>query len=80
MKTISLKLPDELDRKLTAAVKQRGVAKSDVVREALAHYLSGAQAARSGSLLALAADLAGCVDDAAPDTSTNPQYLEDFGR
>ena len=80
MKTISLKLPDELDRKLTATVKQRGVAKSDVVREALAHYLADAQAARGGSLLALAADLAGCVDDAAPDTSTNPRYLEDFGR
>ncbi len=80
MKTMSLKLPDELDRKLTAAVKQRGIAKSDVVREALAQYLADAQSPRSGSLLALAGDLAGCVDDLAPDTSTNPKYLDDFGR
>lgn len=80
MKTISLKLPDDLERKLNATVKQRGIAKSDVVREALAQYLADTQSSRGGSLLALAGDLAGCVDDLAPDTSTNPRYLDDFGR
>jgi len=80
MKTISVKLPDDLERKLNASVKQRGIAKSDVVREALSQYLADTQSSREGSLLALAGDLAGCVDDLAPDTSANPQYLDDFGR
>lgn len=81
MKTISLKLPDALERKLVATVKQRGVAKSDVVREALTHYLTGtATAAHEDSLLAHAGNLAGCVTDAPADASTNPRYLDDFGR
>jgi Arc/MetJ-type ribon-helix-helix transcriptional regulator len=78
MKLLSLKLPDGLARKLAAAVKRRGAAKSDVVREALARYLADAPEARRGSVLDLAGDLVGCVKDA--DLSSNPRHLDDFGR
>ena len=45
-------------------VEQRGISKSDVVREALAQYLSQSQAVRQASVLELAGDLVGCVKGA----------------
>lgn len=79
MKTLSLKLPDALDRQLAATVARRGVRKSDLVREALEAYLSRTEFAETGSILALAGDMVGCVDGS-PDLSTNPAYLENLGR
>ena len=39
MKVLSLKVPEQLDRKLAAVVKRRGTPKSAVVREALERYV-----------------------------------------
>jgi len=49
MKVLSLKVPEALDRKLTAVVKRRGVRKSAVVRQALEQYLDESGEIRSGS-------------------------------
>ena len=80
MKVLSFKVPASLDRKLNAVVKRRRVKKSTVVREALAQYLVDAPEARRSSLLELAGDLVGCVKDAPADLSSNPRYLDDFGK
>jgi hypothetical protein len=80
MKVLSFKVPETLDRKLSAVVKRRGVARSDVVREALVHYLDDALEVRRGSVLDLAGDLVGCVKDAPADLSSNPRHLADFGK
>lgn len=80
MKVLSFKLPDALDRKLSAVVKRRGVAKSNVVREALKQYLDESHEVRRGSFLELAGDLVGCVKDAPSDLASNPRHLSDFGK
>ncbi len=80
MKVLSFKVPESLDRKLTAVVKRRRIRKSALVREALARYLVDAPEIRSGSLLELAGDLVGCVRDAPSDLSSNPRHLADFGK
>jgi metal-responsive CopG/Arc/MetJ family transcriptional regulator len=80
MKVLSFKVPEALDRKLSAVVKRRGVARSDVVREALVHYLDNAREVRRGSFLDLAGELVGCVKDAPADLSSNPRHLADFGK
>ena len=51
---LGIRLEDELDQKLTAIAKQRGLTKSDLVREAIRRYLSEdelASEARRQSLL-----------------------------
>ena len=80
MKVLSLKLPEILDRKLSAVVKRRGMQKSVVVREALEQYLDESREVRSGSFLDLAGDLVGCVKDAPADLSSNPKHMDGYGR
>ncbi|HKI38730.1 MAG TPA: ribbon-helix-helix protein, CopG family [Gemmataceae bacterium] len=79
MKTISLKLTEELRRKLERAARERGQSKSEVVRAALEQFLNGARGTqRPLSALELAGDLVGCVEGPG-DLSTNPKYMEGFG-
>lgn len=76
MKTVSLKLPPDLRIKLERAAKQRGQSKSELVRAALEHFLNGE---RPVSALELAGDLVACAEGPG-DLSTNPEYMEDFGK
>ncbi|MBI2509824.1 MAG: ribbon-helix-helix protein, CopG family [Betaproteobacteria bacterium] len=80
MKVLSLKVPEELDRKLSAVVKRRRTQKSVVVREAIAQYVDQSREIRKGSFLDLAGDLVGCVKDAPADLSSNPKHLDGYGR
>ncbi len=79
MKTLSLKLPPELDAKLTTAARQSHTTKSELVRKALEAYLSGASTLQKGSFLDLAGDLIGCVEGPG-DLSHNPDHMKDFGK
>ncbi|MGH8590865.1 MAG: ribbon-helix-helix protein, CopG family [Gammaproteobacteria bacterium] len=79
MKSLSLKLPDALDRRLDSAVARRGVTKSVLVREALERYLDSSETAETGSILVLAGDLVGCIEGPR-DLSSNPKYLDGLGR
>jgi hypothetical protein len=76
MKTISLKLPDELCKKLERAARKRSQSKSEVVRAALTQFLERDQPI---SVLDLAGDLVGCIEGPV-DLSTNPKYMEGYGR
>ena len=79
MKTISLKVTNDLLRKLERAARERKQSKSDVVRAALKQFLNGERATdRPMSALELAGDLVGCVEGPG-DLSTNPKYMEGFG-
>lgn len=80
MKVLSLKLPEQLDRKLSAVVKRRGMSKSVVVREALERYVDESREIRKGSFLDLVGDLVGCVKDAPADLSSHPKHLDGYGR
>jgi predicted transcriptional regulator len=74
MRTVTFKLPIELDRRLNEFAKSRGSSRSAVVREALE-----ALTVQHTSIGALAADLIGSLEGPG-DLSTNPKYMADFGK
>ncbi len=75
MRTVSFKLPLELDDALNELARRRRSSRSAVVREAL----EALRADSRHSVTALAGDLVGCVEGPG-DLSTNPKYMDDFGR
>ena len=79
MKTISLKLPEALDMKLTALIRRQGGSKSAIVRAALEAYIARESEAAQGSVLEAAQDLCGCLEGPA-DLSTNPNRLDGYGQ
>jgi predicted DNA-binding protein len=79
MKSVSLKLPDDLHARLAQLSQQRGSAKSVIVRDALEAYLSGAKNGKQLSIAELAADLIGSIEGPS-DLATNPKYMRGFGQ
>ena len=79
MKTLSVKLPEALDARLTALSRERGTTKSALIREAIEAMVSGNGGPRSVSCADLAGDLIGCFDGPR-DLSTNRDHMEGFGK
>jgi hypothetical protein len=79
MRTISLKLPEDLLDELTSAAKARRVTKSQVVRDSLEKALRRQSVAADISCYDLARDLAGAVKGLPKDLAANPKYMEGFG-
>lgn len=80
MRTISLKLPDDLLVQLDSEAKARRVTKSWLVRESLEKALRKQSPAKAVSCFDLARDLAGSVKGLPEDLADSPKYMEDFGR
>ena len=80
MRTISVKLPDELLAQLAGEAKARRVTKSRIVRESLEKGLHKHTVKGEISCYDLARDLAGTVKNLPKDLADNPKYMEDFGR
>jgi len=78
MKTVSLKLPDDLDSRLERAARGRGSSKSALVRKALIRFLPADGSPGGPSFLDRAGRLVGCVDGPA-DLSSNPRHLRGYG-
>ncbi len=79
MRTISLKIPDELLADLERAAKARRVTKSVLVRESLETALRPRPRRGAASCFDLAGDLAGSVKGLPRDLAHNPKYLDGFG-
>ncbi len=79
MKTLSLKLPEELVQTLAIFAKSRGQTRSEILREALRDYLSRASPPAEGSFLALAGDLVGCLEGPG-DLSLHSEHLDGYGQ
>jgi predicted transcriptional regulator len=79
MKTLTVKLSDDLDQKLTALATQQGESKSTMVRTAIERILESSDQISPASCLHLARDLAGCVEGVR-DLSHNKKHFEDYGR
>ena len=80
MKSISLKLPDELHDRLVKAANEKKLSKSDVLRAAIESYLLQANGHKRLTMWDLVGDLAGSLKGGPPDLATNPKYMEGFGR
>jgi len=79
MKTISLKISKTLEHRLQERASEAGVNKSELLRQALEHYLLQSRAASTASVTALASDLVGCFRGP-PDLSSGPDHLEEYGK
>ena len=79
MKTLTVKVPEELDTKLALAAQKRGENKSALVRAAIESMLSQDEGISSNSCLDLARDLLGSIEGP-PDLSHNRRHLGEYGR
>ena len=79
MRTISLKLPEDLLADLEREAKARRVSKSALVRESVEQALRHQSRRGVASCYDLARDLAGTVKGLPRDLATNPKYLKGFG-
>lgn len=79
MKTLSLKLSDELARILEDRARSAGTTKSEILREALTGYFAQSPPPGKGSFLELAGDLVGCLEGPG-DLSHNKEYFRNYGR
>ncbi|HEV3197933.1 MAG TPA: CopG family transcriptional regulator [Bryobacteraceae bacterium] len=80
MRTISLKLPDDLLVQLDSEAKARRVTKSWLVRESLEKALRRQSPDKAISCYDLARDLAGSLKGLPADLADNPKYMDDFGQ
>jgi Arc/MetJ-type ribon-helix-helix transcriptional regulator len=78
MKTISLKLPGEVDARLEARARRVGRSKSDLTREAIARFLES-DGGNTASCLDLVRDLVGTADGPV-DLASNKKHLRGYGR
>ncbi len=79
METLSVKLPPALSAKLDTLAATRGVSKSELIRTTLERLFADGRRSRTGSFLALAKDLHGCVEGPG-DLSHHPRHLRGYGR
>ena len=80
VRTISLKLPDNLLSQLESAAKARRVTKSRLIRESLEKTLRSRPRGKQISCYDLARDLVGSVKGLPKDLARNPKYMEGFGK
>jgi metal-responsive CopG/Arc/MetJ family transcriptional regulator len=78
-KTLTLKLPDNIEAQLNNYAQKKGVNKTEIIRRALTEYISHEEIGRSGSFLELSRDMMGCIVGPS-DLSTNKRHFEIYGK
>ncbi len=79
MKTLTVKVPEELDAKLTRIAARRGASRSALIRTALEELATTDEALQPLSCLDLAKDLLGQTEGPT-DLSYNKKHLKGYGR
>jgi predicted DNA-binding protein len=77
MKTLTVKVPEELDLKLAAVAAKRGESKSNLIRTAINSILNASEAVNLNSCLDMAKDLVGSVEGPS-DLSCNKKHLKNY--
>jgi predicted DNA-binding protein len=77
---VTFRIDESLHDRLAFAAKSTGKTESDVVREAMVDYLDRNQGEVTAYDLFKEAGSIGCYRGGPKDLSTNPKYLEGFGR
>jgi len=80
MATITCKIPDELNEQLEAEAARKMLPKSALVREALERSFKRPRQARQQTAFDRVKDLCGIIKDGPADMSTNPKYMDGFGK
>ena len=79
MKTLTVKVPEDLDLKLAAMAAKRGESKSNLIRTALEAIVNANERIVPNSCLDLAKDIVGSVEGP-PDLSYNKEHLKGYGQ
>ena len=79
MKTLTVKVPEDLDLKLTAVAAKRRESKSALIRAALDQVVESSETVTSNSCLDLAKDLIGTAEGPS-DLSHNKKHFKGYGR
>jgi hypothetical protein len=79
MKTLTVKVREDLLARLEAVAQQRGWSKSELIRAALESIVRDEGQSEGPSCYDLAKDLGGTVDGPR-DLSTNRKHLKGYGR
>ena len=81
MGTLTVKIPQSLEREITRIARRRRMTKSEAVRRAMEQFIARDEETKSfQSALELAGNLVGSVKGAPADLASNPRHLEDYGR
>ncbi len=76
---ITLRVSNELRRRIKREAKRTGSPESEVIRSALEKQLREDDEGPSAYDILFAKGVIGCVKGARPDLSTNKKYFEGFG-
>ena len=79
-KRISIRIPTNLGQKLRMRSRLRGQSESEVVREALESFLDTSKPEHTAYDVALKMGIIGIAKGLPKDLSTNPRYMEGFGK
>jgi len=79
MTTLTMKVPEQLEKTLTEMASRRGVSRSLLIRELLQASLRNVHDREVVSCFDVARDLAGSVEGPA-DLSTATRHMKGFGR
>lgn len=79
MKTITVKVPEELDQRLESVAEKTVESKSNLIRAVIEYILSMRDNSTPISCLDLAKDLSGSIDGPA-DLSCSKKHLEGYGK
>jgi predicted DNA-binding protein len=79
MRTLTVKVPEELDLKLAAVAKKMRESKSNLIRTAIENIVASSEDITPNSCLDLAKDLIGSVEGPR-DLSHNKKYFKGYGR
>jgi predicted transcriptional regulator len=81
MKTLTIKVPDELAVRIKKHADRLGISKSAFIRESIEReFNNGKYVEEEPSFYDLVKDDLGCADCGLTDLSTNPKYMEGFGK
>jgi predicted DNA-binding protein len=77
---VTIRIDESLHERLESVAQTAGKTESQVVREALEDYLDRNQSVVTAYDLFKKAGVIGCYKGGPRDLSTNPKYMEGFGR
>jgi hypothetical protein len=81
MTTLTVKIPETLERSIAIAARRERVTKSELVRRAMAKYVAqSGEDLKFQSAMDLAGDLIGSVRGGPVDLATNAKYMDDYGK
>jgi len=80
MTTLTVKIPEALERSIALAARRERVTKSELVRRAMTKYVAQlGEGQNFQSAADLAGGLIGSVRGGPADLATNAKYLDDYG-